>query len=317
MNAGLVGTLLSLAATLGAAWLLTYAVHSTALIGSVWLAERAGLLRSLRLRDLAWRTALVGGLFTATLQLAAGLTPFGGAAELTAPAFPEMAHSAPRATAAELPQVAIVSRGAHLHPQPGAQAHAPHAGATAASVIPAVPAVPRAPAAPAVPAPPAHDAAPTASASTPILAGDVPPAFPARPQTVAVPRLSPAGLAFLGWAVVASAFLLRLAVLRARLLTALGDRAPVMDPMVRARLEGLCRDVGHGREVRLTTAEGLREPGGPRLDRDSASPPRRSSSWTRASSAASSRTSWPTCAGWTRCGWPSARCSSSSSSSSP
>jgi len=59
---------------------------------------------------------------------------------------------------------------------------------------------------------------------------------------------------------VASVFLLRLAVLRARLLTALGERAPVMDPLVRARLEGLCRDVGHVRPVRLTTAEGLKSP---------------------------------------------------------
>src|SRR5262249_15247535 len=73
-------------------------------------------------------------------------------------------------------------------------------------------------------------------------------------------RLSPPGLAFLGWAVVASAFLLRLAVIRARLLGALGERAPVMDPLVRARLEGLCQDVGHARPVRLTTAEGLRSP---------------------------------------------------------
>jgi len=85
MNPGMVGTLLSLLATLGVAWLLTYAVHSTVLIGSVWLAERAGLLRSLRLRDLAWRTALVGGLVTATFQLAAGLTPVGGATEIQAP----------------------------------------------------------------------------------------------------------------------------------------------------------------------------------------------------------------------------------------
>ena len=33
-----------------------------------------------------------------------------------------------------------------------------------------------------------------------------------------------------------------------------------LDPMVRARLEGLCQDVGHARAVRLTTAEGLRSP---------------------------------------------------------
>ncbi|MGZ3480072.1 MAG: HEAT repeat domain-containing protein, partial [Myxococcaceae bacterium] len=85
------------------------------------------------------------------------------------------------------------------------------------------------------------------------------PAVPVR-ASLAVPRLTAAGLAFLGWAVVASAFLLRLAVLRARLLTTLGERAPVVDPMVRARLEGLCQDVGHARPVRLTTAEGLRSP---------------------------------------------------------
>ncbi len=231
MNAATVGTLLSLAATLGAAWLLTYAVHSTALIGSVWLAERAGLLRPLRLRDLAWRTALVGALFTATLQLVAGLTPFGGAAELTAPALPADADVA---AAPETPRMAIVR--VRKHPAPAISATEP-----SRAVIAPVPAVPALPAAPAEPPPSSPDA-------------------PATGHSVAVPRLSRAGLAFLGWAVVASAFLLRLAVLRARLLTALGDRAPVVDPLVRARLEGLCGDVGHARPVRLTTAEGLRSP---------------------------------------------------------
>jgi HEAT repeat protein/beta-lactamase regulating signal transducer with metallopeptidase domain len=252
MNAGMVGTLLSLAATLGAAWLLTYAVHSTALVGSVWLAERAGLLRSLRLRDLAWRTALVGGLFTATLQLAAGLTPFGGAAELRTPALPAVARANPGAPS-EAGQIAIVSRGAHVHPQASQRTHAPHAAASA-DAMSAVPAVPPVPAVPAVP--PVPRATAPVSSAVPVPS----PALPVPPQTLAVPRLSPAGLAFLGWAAVASAFLLRLAVLRARLLTALGERAPVLDPLVRARLEGLCRDVGHDREIRLTTADGLRSP---------------------------------------------------------
>ena len=122
MNAGMVGTLLSLLATLGVAWLLTYAVHSTVLIGSVWLAERAGLLRSLRLRDLAWRTALVGGLVTATLQLAAGLTPIGGATELQAPALADLTPAAPPATD-EAPRIAIVARTVHAHPQPVVHGH--------------------------------------------------------------------------------------------------------------------------------------------------------------------------------------------------
>jgi len=244
MSAGIVGTLLSLLATLGVAWLLTYAVHSTVLIGGVWLAERAGLLRSLRLRDLAWRTALVGGLVTATLQLAAGLTPFAGTAELRAPALPELT-APPAPPTAEMPQVAIVRK--HHAPPPTAQRVRPEPEASA-RVVPAAPAAPPVPPVPAVP--------PVAALP---LAANGSPALP-EPHTLAVPRLSPAGLAFLGWAVVASAFLLRLAVLRARLLTALGERAPVMDPMVRARLEGLCRDVGHVRPVRLTTAEGLKSP---------------------------------------------------------
>ena len=244
MNAGMLQGLLSLAATLGAAWLLTYAVHSTALIGTVWLADRAGLLRSLRLRDLAWRTALVGGLLTATLQLSAGLTPFGGSAELRAPAVPAMASELPPgAPEIEPPQVAIVARTVHAHPTSEHRTPLPEVVATPA---------PEAPPAPAVTALPPVPPAAVTSRSLP------PPPAPAR--AVAVPRLSPAGLAFLGWAVVASAFLLRLAVLRARLLTTLGERSPVVDPMVRARLQGLCGDVGHTRPVRLTTAEGLRSP---------------------------------------------------------
>src|SRR5262245_45984236 len=237
MSLGTLGTLLSLAATLGAAWLLTYAVHSTVLIGTVWLAERGGLLRSLRLRDLAWRTALVGGLFTATLQLAAGLTPFGGSAELSAPRLGALATPPAPSTETGLPQVARVTRTVRVHTVP-----------TTGPMRVTLESTPVAP-----PAPPA--------ASTPVAPPE-PPVVPAppRPVSVAVPRLSPPGLAFLGWAVVASAFLLRLAVIRARLLTALGERAPVLDPLVRARLEGLCRDVGHSRPVQLTTADGLRSP---------------------------------------------------------
>ena len=151
---------------------------------------------------------------------------------------------------------------------------------------------------PAVPAAPATEALPVAAVAP---VAPTTPAVPVR-ANLAVPRLTAAGLAFLGWAVVASAFLLRLAVLRARLLTTLGERAPVVDPMVRARLEGLCQDVGHARPVRLTTAEGLRSPVALGWS-ESASPPRRSSSSTTPSNAACSPTSSPTFGGSTRYGW--------------
>jgi beta-lactamase regulating signal transducer with metallopeptidase domain len=51
-----------------AAWLLTYCVHSTILICSVWIASR--MIRSAVTRDFLWKLALAGGLVTATLQLA-------------------------------------------------------------------------------------------------------------------------------------------------------------------------------------------------------------------------------------------------------
>ena len=60
------------------AWLITYALHSTVLIGGAWivavvLARLACRVRALRdllpaMREKLWKTALVGGLVTATAQ---------------------------------------------------------------------------------------------------------------------------------------------------------------------------------------------------------------------------------------------------------
>lgn len=53
-----------------AAWLLTYLVHSTLLFGSVWLLKRY-VVRRESLRETLWKTALVGGLVTATVAMVA------------------------------------------------------------------------------------------------------------------------------------------------------------------------------------------------------------------------------------------------------
>jgi bla regulator protein blaR1 len=50
------------------AWLATYALHSTLLLLAAWALHRG--LRSARAREVLWRTALVGGLFSASVQLA-------------------------------------------------------------------------------------------------------------------------------------------------------------------------------------------------------------------------------------------------------
>jgi len=58
------------------AWLLTYAVHSTVLLGMAWLVLR--VLRSDHaVADTLWKVALVGGLVTASLQTALDLRPAG------------------------------------------------------------------------------------------------------------------------------------------------------------------------------------------------------------------------------------------------
>lgn len=63
-----------------AAFLATYAIHSTVLIGAALLlmARRSPLRLAASTRDVLWKTAIVGGLFTATAQYALGFTPLGG-----------------------------------------------------------------------------------------------------------------------------------------------------------------------------------------------------------------------------------------------
>lgn len=58
-----------------ACWLLTYAVHSTVLIGLAVLLTRLGTFREARAQDLLWKGALVGGLLTASVQVGVGGTP--------------------------------------------------------------------------------------------------------------------------------------------------------------------------------------------------------------------------------------------------
>ena len=60
------------------AWLLTYALHSTLLLGTAWLVTSRGWVRSVRVKEILWRTALLGGFFSASVQTAMELEPFGG-----------------------------------------------------------------------------------------------------------------------------------------------------------------------------------------------------------------------------------------------
>jgi HEAT repeat protein/beta-lactamase regulating signal transducer with metallopeptidase domain len=66
-----------------ASWLLTYAVHSSLLLGGVGLATRY-VVQSHTIRETLWKTALLGGLVTTSLQVGLGVVPLGGARALAA-----------------------------------------------------------------------------------------------------------------------------------------------------------------------------------------------------------------------------------------
>jgi beta-lactamase regulating signal transducer with metallopeptidase domain len=77
----------------GAAWLLTYLVHSTLILVATWLVTSRRRMTDAS-RDILWKTALVGGIATASIQTAVAREPFGGQLRLaprtTAPATPAM-----------------------------------------------------------------------------------------------------------------------------------------------------------------------------------------------------------------------------------
>lgn len=60
------------------AWLLTYAVHSTVALGVVWACSRRAPPRAHALREGLWKSGLLIGLVTATLQVGLGTAPGGG-----------------------------------------------------------------------------------------------------------------------------------------------------------------------------------------------------------------------------------------------
>lgn len=110
-------------------WLLTYALHSTILLGGVWLLCLCFRSLPVALQEALWRTALLGGLLTATLHVAFGFEAFGARMEIAASA-PPPAAEAPLADTA-LPEEEFVRP---LEPAP--------VDAAASTVLPTPPARP-------------------------------------------------------------------------------------------------------------------------------------------------------------------------------
>jgi len=214
-------------AAIGAAWLLTYALHSTVLIGGTWALQRFGVVRSLRLRDLAWRGALVGGVLTASVQMGMGLAPWG------------LTLDAPGASTTSI-ALPVSASGPSSDVTP--YAASPGYGATAPAEAEEAPVAVRTE---------ASDVAGPDEARSP----DTEPL-----AAVAVPSVRVGSLFFMAWVAASSVLLLRLAVARARVLDGLGMRTPILEASIRAQLDRLCAEAGREAPVRLTTAEGLKSP---------------------------------------------------------
>jgi beta-lactamase regulating signal transducer with metallopeptidase domain len=72
-----------------AAWLLTYLIHSTIILGAVMVVSRILDGRSLAIQETLLRTALLGGVLTASVQLGLGFAPMAGIFSLEAATLPQ------------------------------------------------------------------------------------------------------------------------------------------------------------------------------------------------------------------------------------
>ncbi len=96
------------------AWLLTYLLHSTLLLGLAVLASKPLSRWSAAAEEAVWKLALVGALFTASLQLAAGWEPAAGRWNL--PGVPAVAVMEEAPAVPVLPVASI--REEALRPEP-------------------------------------------------------------------------------------------------------------------------------------------------------------------------------------------------------
>jgi HEAT repeat protein/beta-lactamase regulating signal transducer with metallopeptidase domain len=198
-----------------AAWLLTYALHSTLLLGAAALLARH--LRGEAWRETLWKAALVGGLVTATAQTQSGYDPaFGtwwlGRAVEPAPALSATLPAAP-APAVETPAEAARDDSPRASTSPGTSAGASPSAAPSSSA----------------------PAAPPASAAAP-----------------SIDRRRVVELAVMIWAAIAMLLLVRVAWRQGRLWHMLRGRADVTDPALLGMMGGLRRNAGLWRPIRLT-----------------------------------------------------------------
>ena len=225
-----------------AAWLATYALHSTLLLGGVWLLLRLRRVPGHLARQSLWRTALVGSLITATLQSVAGVPTLGGEWTLPATTPPSPTQEAERRLPADHDLVDAGFAG-----DPWVERRTLEAGegwVAAEGAWPAASLEPR-----------------VSPAGTDRLV------LPAAPPAGREPATTTADVArrwmswlVTAWLVLALGCLARLGLRRWALARRLSDRRPVQDRVLAAALDDLRRRAGFAGRVRLTVSERLTVP---------------------------------------------------------
>ena len=212
-------------------WLLTYAIHSTILLGAA-AAIAARFADAHAWLDLIWKTALLGPLVTASVQVGSSVIPLGGrwpigtAAQMAAPpvaATPAM-PLAPRAETPVTPEKTAALPSSHASDRGGetvqpALSDSPDVGVEG----------------------PASPAATSASAWHPLA------------------RSWPS-VAVLSWLVFAAAALVRFAARLFRVHRALGSGPPVSAPHLCQTVEALCNAARERSPIRLTTSRACAVP---------------------------------------------------------
>jgi hypothetical protein len=270
---------LSTIAATALAWLLTYALHSTLLLTGAWGVTRRLGRRSLALQETIWRCALIGGLVTASMQLAfaqVGRMPVAGGWTLASAG--GAAEKGAAQTGATLARVATDLRG--LPPispsvassasgaQPASPAAERPARSAAAASMAAIPAIPATRVITATS--PVTGAVRRGVVTSSIVRQGLEPnrgvAAPAASRANAAgaavrqPAAWPAGRILAAWLV--GAFLLSAAYLRSYVLLRrrLRYRPRVVGGVMLQRLGRLVREAGIARPVRLTCTWRLRVP---------------------------------------------------------
>ncbi len=203
-------------------WLLTYLLHSTLLLGTAWIITHRGV-RSPALRDLIWKTALLGGLVTASVQVGSGWTPLAGAMALAQPQTSTSARSGEEWSGIIREPLPVV--------RPRAQRSAGGSRGLEGDIAPAAPETVE------------------SAASEPVAT-----------EALARPSLPLLVVLLAAWGVIAGAMVIRYLVQRAVVLRRIGPRRPVREPVLVAMLETL-RQLGKVQQpIHLTAAPGLSSP---------------------------------------------------------